>query len=733
MGLYGATLIGVGAIVGGGILALAGTAFAVAGPAAIVAFALNGVIALITAHSFAGMAAAFPQNGGSYTFAKMVLSVRAAFAVGWMVWFSSIAAGVLYALGFAVYGVLILEQLMPMAGQPMPDWFRGRVVGMSLAAAATLFYSWRLIRRAAGGGSVETIGKVIIFIAFIAVGFVVLLVGRADAASAAAAPIALPSTFFHGGMAGLAAAMGFTFIALQGFDLIAAVSGEVREPQRTVPRAMYLSLAIALVVYLPLLVVVIAAGVPAGSDIVSMSAAAPASVVALSARTIMGNAGFWMIALAALLSMLSALQANLFAASRIARAMSRDRTLPAALSKLHATRATPVGGVLGSCVLLIIILAVIPDVAAAGAAASLMFLLTFALVHWMNILARARGAIPTTRKGYILPALGGLLCAGLATFQAIAVPSAGIVTAVWMGLGVVIYATLFARRAEAVDAHDLARHATRAALRGASPLVLVPIANPGNAPALVSVAHAVAPPRVGRVLLLSIIRGAHTDIDGLNQSLVGTQQVLSGALASSFSHSIFPEALCTVADNPWREIIRVATLHQCASLLLGISDTSIDTSRRELENLIGTVSSDVVLLRSSPGWQVASATRVLVPIGGRGGVDTLRSRLLGSLARTGQREVTLLAVLPTTASPLDQMRAERSLKSIGEEECPDTHTISVVRSDAPADALRDAVADTDLAILGLQRVSRGKRVLGSIATRLLKETTTPLLLMSRRG
>ena len=92
IGLIGATMIGVGAIVGGGVLALAGTAFASAGPAALVAFALNGVIAFMTARSFASMASAFPQSGGSYNFAKMVLTVRAAFAVGWVVWFASIVA-----------------------------------------------------------------------------------------------------------------------------------------------------------------------------------------------------------------------------------------------------------------------------------------------------------------------------------------------------------------------------------------------------------------------------------------------------------------------------------------------------------------------------------------------------------------------------------------------------------------------------------------------------------------
>ena len=103
LGLFGATGVGVGAIVGGGILALAGTAFATTGPSAVLAFILNGLIALMTALTFAEMATSFPESGGTYTFAKKVLSVEAAFMVGWVVWFASIMAAVLYALGFGAF------------------------------------------------------------------------------------------------------------------------------------------------------------------------------------------------------------------------------------------------------------------------------------------------------------------------------------------------------------------------------------------------------------------------------------------------------------------------------------------------------------------------------------------------------------------------------------------------------------------------------------------------------
>ena len=76
-------------------MALAGTAFAATGPSAVLAFLLNGLIALTTALSFTELATAFPQSGGTYLFAKRIVSVGAAFNVGWVVWFASIVAAAL--------------------------------------------------------------------------------------------------------------------------------------------------------------------------------------------------------------------------------------------------------------------------------------------------------------------------------------------------------------------------------------------------------------------------------------------------------------------------------------------------------------------------------------------------------------------------------------------------------------------------------------------------------------
>jgi nucleotide-binding universal stress UspA family protein len=93
----------------------------------------------------------------------------------------------------------------------------------------------------------------------------------------------------------------------------------------------------------------------------------------------------------------------------------------------------------------------------------------------------------------------------LAIFQGIMVPAAGVLVSLWLGLGGIVYVGLLARRARVFDASRQAQDPYLVQLRGRSPLVLVPIANPASAEAMVAVANALAPARVGRVLLLSVV------------------------------------------------------------------------------------------------------------------------------------------------------------------------------------------------------------------------------------
>ena len=696
LGFWGATGVGVGAIVGGGVLALAGVAFATTGPGAIVAFALNGGIALLTALSFAELASRFPESGGTYTYARKVLTVEAAFAVGWVVWFASVVAAVLYALGFAVFLIPFLEQLVRAAGATPPGWLGGRF--------AVLFYALAAV-----------------------------LVTRPPSIEELRASF---QPFLESGPQGLFRAMGYTFIALQGFDLIAAVGGEVKRPEQTIPRAMFLSLGVALLIYLPLLFLIVAVGSP-GQPIAALAGENPEILVAVAARNFLGPAGYWLIIVAGLLAMLSALHANLLAASRFARTMASDRTLPRWLDYTTPGQGTPVRAIQLTGVTVVFLLIAVADVATAGAIAGLIFLVSFTLVHGIAYLVRRRAgdASPFQAPAFpLIPAVGGMACLALGMFQVVSVPSAGVLAALWLSLGAILYVTQFAHGARVVDAASEARDPQLMRFRGRSPLTLVPIANPASTETLVTMAHALATRSVSRVLLLSVVGQPDEWPEvGLPPQLVDAQSILGGALAKALSADLRPEALITISDDPWKEIARVAAFSSPESLLVGVGTLDKSLMAGPLERLIGAVDADVVILAAPSDWDLSNARKILVPSGGARFQSPIRARLLGSLAQGSGREVTFLRVLPRKTNPETVRQVHEDLRKLAQDEAPSVSQGVVVMSDDMVAEVVERSAGSDLVILGLQRIGRRRKVFGEQMLEIAQAVKCPLLMINQRS
>jgi amino acid transporter len=726
--LWAATGVGVGAIVGGGILVLAGAALSATGPSAILAFVFNGVIAVMTALSFAEMASMFPESGGAYTFAKKVLTVRAAFGVGWVLWFAYIVAGVLYALGFAEYAVLAAEHFWT---DGAPEWLHKRSTTTTLAVLATAGYSLLAVRRSEGGGQLETIGKLVVFAILLAAGAWALGFAPSGTVSDGMTP------FFENGTTGLLTAMGFTFIALQGFDLIATVGGEVKQPERNIPKAMLASLGIALAVYIPLLFIVSTVGTPPGESISEMSRQRPATVMADAAFNFAGSFGYWLVIVAAILSTLSALSANVLAASRIALRMADDRTLPRVLQQLHPTRGTPVMAIYATALSMAFLLLMVADVSAAGAAASLIFLISFALVHWTNLLARRR---TRTKAPFevpwfpLVPVVGGFACTALAFYQIVHTPVAGGVVAVWFGLGAMLYYALFAGRAQTVDAFKEAYDPRLALLRGRSPLVLVPVANPASAATMVRLANAIAMPVVGRVLLLTVVKRP-SDFKAAEvettKALHDATEVVEQAMSTSLTAGHKPEALMTLAFDPWREIARIARSRECESLVMGFSSLEGHEDVKHLEQLLNDVECDVVVLRAPQQWSLSEETKVVVPVGGKGGHDELRARLLGSLGRAGLNNVRFIQIVEPELSDIAMAHRASELRIFAEEEARGTPECEVVEADDVVEALAAEAGPHDLIILGLLH-ERHKRLFSKLALQVARKTEAATLMISRK-
>jgi len=731
MGLWGAVGLGVAAIVGGGILILGGVAFEATGPSAVLAFGLNGFLAILTVFSFAEMSAAFPESGGTYVFSKKVLSIRAAFGVGWIIWFASIVAAVLYALGAGFFIAIAVNKIWEFyAGTPL-EWVNTGFTTTIIAVIATLIYTKMLLNKQTGGGNLINIGKLAVFL--------ILIIGGGWYISTQSVLDIVDdyTPFFTEGGFGLLQAMGYTFIAYHGFDLIAAVGGEVKDPERNIPRAMFISLIVAIVIYVLFMLVITVAAVGPGESIAQASSADPETIVMFAAEAYMGKFGLWLVIIAGILSMLSALYANLLGASHIAFSMAKDRTLPRALGKVDKDWGTPVKAILATAAVLVITIIIIPDVAIAGAASSLIFLVSFAIAHWISILSRLRSDpkdLPFKAPFFpLIPVLGILSCVGLAVFQGIKVPLAGVIMLVWLGLGGGLYYILFRRRARVVDASAEGYDPRLVSLRGRSPVVLVPIVNPSHAVPMVAVASALAPPITGRVLLLSVVRTPEDwNPETHPEKLNNTQRVLKESLSASFVLGLIPEVLTTVATEPWDEIIRVSHAYSCESLLLGLTNLN-EKSEERIEYVMNRVDSDVVVLRTTHMWRLSEVEKILVPVRGAGAQDELLARLLGSICRASNLEVTFLKVLPEDATWQQTDKARKALFQVAEDQVPHGQIkVVIVKNNNVSEEIISHAEDSDLMIVGLQRFSRRRKEFGKLPLYIAQGTDCPMLMISRK-
>jgi nucleotide-binding universal stress UspA family protein len=125
--------------------------------------------------------------------------------------------------------------------------------------------------------------------------------------------------------------------------------------------------------------------------------------------------------------------------------------------------------------------------------------------------------------------------------------------------------------------------------------------------------------------------------------------------------------------------------------------------------------------------------KILVPIGGRGDHDEVRARLLGSLYRTSAREITFIRVLPEKASQVEFDRALKALDKLANDEVPGVPKVKIALNNNVIKEITKNAAESDLVILGLQRLARRRKKFGKLALQIARETSCPLIMISRSG
>ncbi|MEO7058379.1 MAG: APC family permease [Lapillicoccus sp.] len=306
VGLWGVVAIGVGGMVGGGIFAVLGLSVETAGGGAPIAFFAAGLVALLTARSYALLSTSYPSRGGTVTF------VNRAFGPGLfsgginvMLWVSYIVMLALYAQAFGSYAASFL---------PAAEHELGKHA--FLTAAIVLL----AVLNVAGASTVARAERYVVAIK-VTILLLFVVVGMFGVSTARLSPDqwSPPLSLVAGGM--------IVFVAYEGFELIANAAEDVTDPGRTLTRAYYISVLFVIVLY------VLVATVAVGSVPVSQLVEAKDYALAVAARPTLGSAGFVLIGVAAMLSTASAINATLYGCSRMTYTIAKARELPAQLKK----------------------------------------------------------------------------------------------------------------------------------------------------------------------------------------------------------------------------------------------------------------------------------------------------------------------------------------------------------------------------------------------------------------
>jgi basic amino acid/polyamine antiporter, APA family len=366
--LFQAVMYGIGLILGAGIYVLIGDVAGIAGNAMWISFVIAAVIATFTGLSYAELSSMFPKSAAEYVFAKNAFKNNmAAFVAGWLITFVAIASAAAVAIGFSGYLSSFFPQFDPMLS----------AVALVAALSAINFIG---IRESVWMNTtftlVELAGLAIVVLAAV-------LLGSFSGADYYEMPPAA-SASFPLSIGAIIGAAGLVFFAYFGFENLANISEETRNASRTIPKALIISIAATTGIY-----ILIAASAIALVEWEELSSTdAP---LALAAEKAFGKVGVTVLSAIALFATSNTVLMMLVAGSRIMFGMSKERALPAALSRIHPATKTP-GVAVVLTMLLTVALVVLSrgSISAVASIAVFVIFIVYALVNLSLIWLRYR-------------------------------------------------------------------------------------------------------------------------------------------------------------------------------------------------------------------------------------------------------------------------------------------------------------------------------------------------------
>lgn len=351
--LLGVVFIGIGSMVGAGIFALFGEAGAIAGAAVWVSFLVGGIIALLQGYSFAKLGARYPSAGGMLDW--IVRGYGKGLFTGGIVMLGFFSVLIVTAMVATSFGSYATELFLP-DGAPA-YWIKIFAVGIVILMT---------FLNSIGAETVTKAQTAIVTIVLLVLsGFAIAMLVNMN--PSLLAPANYPP------MSKILASVALTFFAYLGFGVISFSGGDIENPKKNMPRAMYISIGFTLLLYVALAIGVF------GTLTVDEVIANADTALAVAAMPIFGAAGYTMISIAALFATTGAINSQLYASIGATYTMAKDGQLPPRFGwKRRRGKAGTQGLVISA--LAIILLALLFDVSAIASIGSAVALAIFVLI-----------------------------------------------------------------------------------------------------------------------------------------------------------------------------------------------------------------------------------------------------------------------------------------------------------------------------------------------------------------
>ncbi len=730
LGLFTITMIGVGGMIGAGIFVLTGIAAGVAGPALVLAFFLNGMVTLLTAMVYAELGSAFPEAGGGYLWVKEGLGGAQGFLAGWMSWFAHAVAGSLYGLAFGRFA----SELWIMAGLP--------TFGLSVAHLTLVFMTLVILVFTAinyrGASETGTVGNIVTVTKVSILGLFVLL-GILAMARTEAWHTRFTTGFMPNGLGGVLTAMGLTFIAFEGYEIIAQSGEEVVNPKRNIPRAIFLAILIAVVIYILVGVTAIGATIPPeGMKTHEYLALKKEVAIVEVARQIFPlGIGAVVLLFSGLASTMSALNATTYSSSRVSFAMGRDHNLPAVFARIHPRRHTPHWAVIFSGGLMLAMAWALP-IEHVAASADIMFLLLFFQVNVAVMTLRHK--MPELERGYLIPWFPIVPLLGLITKAFLAVylfnysPRAWYFAIGWLVVGLLAYYTYFSK-IEAMEKPSEILLEEVLVSRDYS--VLVPVADQEQARILGLIGAVLAQDNQGEVQALHVARVPPQLTLGEGRLFLKEgRSYLETVIQQAKAREVPVHTIIRLGRNV-AEAVRKTAVENASDLILlgwpGYTTTSGRAYGSVIDNIVDNPPTDVAVVRYRAHRPLRS---ILVPVAG--GPNSRRIfKMAVSMARTSGHDpakVTLLHVLPERAHTADRVRAEQVFDHALEGIQYARVEKRIVEGADVVEAILDQAQGCDLIIIGATEEGLFKSLLvGNIAEQVARRAEVTVIVVKRRS